>query len=308
METTTPTPAVADPVSPAPDTTPTTPTTHAAPALPDAASIFSEGFNFKEGWVNHLEGTKFDASRANLAKFKSFDAFADAYVNAEKLIGQRMEGMVKVPTPDDPPEVFAAHRKAHGVPETPDGYSYKIPETLPEGLEPAPNFLNRFKEVAHAEGITPAGFEKLVNLQIQIAAEDFARDDAMRLERAQKARAELQREWGSRFDEKSMRARRVAETLRLGADSPYLEDPILMRAFAMGADLLSEDQISGHDAAAQTLSPGMQARDIQMNPSNPMYLAYHNKDKNGRSIVHPDHASAVQSYRALMARQIDSEK
>lgn len=304
METTTPTPAVADPVSPAPDTTPATPTTPAAPALTDGASIFSEGFTFKEGWVNQLEGAEWDKSRTAASKFKTLPAFAEAYANLETFVGQRNEGMVKVPSPDDPPQVFEAFRSAQGIPETPDGYQYSLPEVLPHGLEEAPHFYDEFKKVAHAEGITPQGFQSIVNFHLQKAAEDAAQDEAMK----QRARAELQREWGNRFDEKSMRARRAGETFLLGADSPYLEDPILLRAFARAADLIREDHLSGHETAAQTLSPGMQARDIQMNPANPMYLAYHNKDKNGRSVVHPDHASAVQAYRALMARQIDSER
>lgn len=300
MDTATLTPPTAEPVTPAPgSTSPSEPLTPSSPPAP--TGIFSDGFTFVDGWANQLEGAEWDQARATLSKFRDFPSLAKSYVEAQKLIGQRTEGMVKLPGQDAAPEEVAAFHRALGVPESPDGYDIKIPDTLPEGLSPAPELLAPLKEKAHALGIPPAALQELVNFQIEAEARQIEEMNQQQVEEAKQARAELQREWGSRYDEKSMRARRAAETFGLGADSPVLDNPDVMRALARAADLISEDRLSGHETAASTLTPGLQARDIQMNPQNPLYKAY-------RDPAHPDHNSAVQTYRSLMARQIDSEK
>ena len=68
-------------------------------------------------------------------------------------IKKATEGMVKIPGEGATPEEIAAYRKAHGVPETPDGYALTIPENDKEGFEA---IAKEVKAAAHETGIAPS--------------------------------------------------------------------------------------------------------------------------------------------------------
>jgi hypothetical protein len=67
----------------------------------------------------------------SLADFKDTAALAKAYVDTKKLVGQKLG----IPGPDATPEAKAAFEAAMGVPPTAEGYDFKKPESLPEGMD-----------------------------------------------------------------------------------------------------------------------------------------------------------------------------
>lgn len=90
-----------------------------------------------------------------LRKYGSKDEAVKALVHAQRLLGRRPDGFVRVPGDDAAPEDHAEFRAALGLPEAPDGYG--LPELeLPEGFELREELRTGYLEKAHALGLTPA--------------------------------------------------------------------------------------------------------------------------------------------------------
>lgn len=274
-----------DPNNPAPSANP-----DPVPPSTPAPSIFSEGFNFAPDWADRLEGPDFDAHRATLAKFggKSVHDLAKSYGELQQLMGKRQDGLVKLPGEGATPEEIAAYRKAVGVPESPDGYALE----LPEGMELREDVLANLRGKAHELGITPAQLSALVQFQAETEQTELARWQAEHEDATNKAREDLRREWGPRFETKLHDAKRVAETFGLRQDHPALQDAEVLRALALGASVISSDKLAGNETVTRTLSPENAAIDIQRNPSNPLHEAY-------RDSSHPNHQAAVAQVRRL---------
>jgi len=76
---------------------------------------------------------------------KNIKTFAVNYLNSQRALCKRLEGMVKIPGEGAPAEEVAAYRKAMGVPDSEDGYVLNIPEgpakaaneTLAKGIKGA---------------------------------------------------------------------------------------------------------------------------------------------------------------------------
>lgn len=275
-------------------------------SAPETPSIFSDGFNFAPGFTDQLTGNEWDELRPTLGKFKSLHDLGKSYLEAQRTISQRQEGMVKVPGQEATPDEIAAFRRAIGAPEAPDGYKLDGIK-LPEGIELQDDLLTPFREFALKEGIPAATFAKLIEFHADFESRKLAEVNAQ-FEDMQKSGAdELRKEWGPRFEQRSMLANRAAATFDIPEDHPAMKDPTILRALARVAEGMSEDKLAGNDAVARTLSSGNQARDILFNPQNQWHNAYHNKDENGNSISHPMHNEAVAHYNRLLAEQVRRE-
>lgn len=90
-------------------------------------------------------------SHKSLTKFKAPGDVAQAYVNLEKKLGER----VAPPGDDATPEAKAAWRAALGVPADANGYEKP---SLPEGseIELDAEYIGSFHSKAHEIGLTPA--------------------------------------------------------------------------------------------------------------------------------------------------------
>ncbi|MGE4291376.1 MAG: hypothetical protein AB7E32_04110 [Desulfovibrio sp.] len=109
-----------------------------------------------------------------LRKYASKDEAVKALVHAQRMLGRRPEGYVRVPGTDAAPEEQAEFRAALGLPEAPDGYG--LPEVeLPEGFELREELRNAYLTKAYELGLTPAQvsglFEWFVPLNVEAAQE-----------------------------------------------------------------------------------------------------------------------------------------
>ena len=59
---------------------------------------------------------------------KNIKTFAVNYLNSQRALSKKMEGMVKIPGEGATAEEVAAYRKAVGVPDSEDGYILNVPE------------------------------------------------------------------------------------------------------------------------------------------------------------------------------------
>lgn len=134
--------------------------------------------------------------------------------------------MIKVPGKDAKPEELATFRKALGVPETMNGYTFE----MPEGVEPSETdkaFQVRMAEVFHETGV-PAGTAMAMNKawnEMTAAAEA----EAARLAKQgfEDAQAGLKKELGAEYEPSRQVANRALQTF--GGDElvSFLQDTVV---------------------------------------------------------------------------------
>ena len=282
----------APPAGFAPD--PGTQSHHAPP------SIFSEGLAFTEGRYEGVKDPAFDPYRSMAAQFKDLPTVFKSLHDTKAALSQRTDGMVKLPTANSSPEEVAAYHRAIGVPETADAYEITPPAQLPEGVDFAPESLQGFKEFAVKHGIPPATANALIAFQAQAEGEAISQIREAHQERVQAEQAQLQREWGMKYEQNLMLAKRAAETFGMKADHPAMRNPDVLKAMAFAASKISESSLVSGEKLGGMLSPGSEARDIMANPDNPLYAAYHTSG-------HPNHEYAVSTYMLKMKEQVQRD-
>ena len=265
------------------------------------SGIFEEGgMNFVPNWTDQLVGDEYDESRSTLANYKDFGSLAKSFVTNKRAATARTDGMVRVPTAESSPEEIAAYRTATGVPDTADGYEITPPEGLPEGMEFNQEQMAPFREFALEHGLSNDLASKLVQFQANDLMTEAARFQQEQKEVQEADEKALQQEWGGKWEQKSMNARRAAATFGLGADHPAMQSPDIRRAMAKVAESISEDSLVSGEKMSGTLSPGNEAKDIMNNPDNPMNAAFHDTN-------HPNHETAYNVYMQRMEEQTKRE-
>lgn len=226
-----------------------------------------------------------------LKKYNSIDALAQAYVNAQKLIGGNK---MPVPNENTTEQEWADIFKKLGLPEKVEEYNVKFKD----GVSIQEEFVKEFQKTAHSLGILPKQAQKLAEWfsDINMGSEKKIAD--ARLADYNKTVTELKAEWGKAFDLKVARANKVlAENggkelmqhfvaLGLGGDKK------VMNFLASIGDILYKEDKALPGSGGGVGSP-MTPKEIQSeinkvmgDPKHPYYL----KD-------HPNHKAAVDQMR-----------
>lgn len=233
-------------------------------------------------------------SHPSLASFKDVTSVAKSFVETKRMVGTKLDGMVKVPGETATPEERSAWNAATGVPESPDKYGIEWP-TLPEGSAWNPQQQAEGLKVLHDLGISAKQAPGLVALYTQM---ELQRQDAETQAAAAKrgeAEAALAKAWGPKDSPLYKRNVAVArEALRVVADkigdptvAEYLEehgnDPRLVRFLTtVGEDYLESGSITSDLPGG--LSPDEAQRRIDAMRADKTN-AFHNP-------MHPDHQAS----------------
>jgi hypothetical protein len=240
----------------------------------DFRALANERGEFVEGWQDRLP-SQFDASRATLANYRSFDKLAEAFMENKRAAMTRTEGMIRLPGKEAKPEEISEFHKALGVPGKPEDYGLKQPENLPPGTEWNPEFADAFAGAAHKLGLTKAQVEGLSawHLQETVGRMQSVEVEGQRL--FEQEQSELRRIFGGDYEKRMVDARRAAMTLGLPDDHPVFYRADSIKAMARLADLISEDRLISPTQVQNKLSPETAARDVMTNPDHPDYKAYY---------------------------------
>ena len=267
-----------------------------APQPPLGANEYLSEGKFQSGFSQRLPDD-LKPYGGTLKKFEGvpLNDVLKSYGELEKKIGQR----VAPPLPDAKPEEIAAWRKVTGAPEKPEGYDIKKPEDIPAEYW-SPDLVKGFSEIAHKHHLSPAAAQELVAWWNNEQKGGIEKLNGSVQEAHEQAVGALQKEWGEKFGDNVHAAKRVAAIAGLDVNDPEIgNNPVIIRALHSMSAIISDDrQVTPKGGGSISMSPAMEADDIQRNPSNPYHDDY--MGKNGT-----DRQKAVQD-RMLKLRQASS--
>ena len=271
--TTTQAPATTPVTEPATTTPPAQTLIPPATAPADAGGYVAPDGSFVQGWTDKLP-EELGESRASFGKFKSVQDLAKSYTNLEKRLGKAATAVL-VPGENATPEEKAAYRKAIGAFETVDEYAKLQPESLPEGVEWNADLAKPVLDLAHKYGIPAAAVKEYLELRVQQEAGRTQVIGAEIQRQVDEGRQELQKKWGDSFQSNLDKAA-LAVKAHGDPTSFGFRDPNVITVVKALADRISDDE--WRTATASTNSPSMTAKDIQTNPTNPLYERYQKGD------------------------------
>ncbi len=151
------------------------------------------------------------------ATLQSDDAkkFAETSPDAEHLVGraltmqQKLSTAIVRPGKDAQPEEVAAYRRQIGMPESPEGYVF----AMPEGQEPTEAdlaFQTTMAEALHKAEVSTENVTLLTAAWSDFAQQTLEAQVASDKQFADKAETELRKAWGEEYDENKTHAERAA--------------------------------------------------------------------------------------------------
>lgn len=239
-------------------------------------SAIKDDGSFEAGWQDHLDGDYADAAKT-AANYKTLPEMAKGLYEARKALSQRDE-RVAVPGADATPEQIAKYREALGVPEKYEEYPLNKPEDLPDDLwdEKA---AAEYKELFHKLNVSPKAANEIVQTYLKM---EQGRADLMQAQQAgdmERARKELQDEFGSELTKQLDLARRLALTAGVDPNDSAFNSPAVVKALAFAGRNMGEDRMVSSQDSGGMHSGMARAKDISQNPQNPMHERYIAGDK-----------------------------
>ncbi len=237
---------------------------------------------FTPGWAERFEDLQPYA--ATLAKFRRPEALAKSYAHLERLKGY--------PDPADA-ERMAAFRAAVGLPESAEDYALPRPDHTPDELWDE-GLVKALSAVAHEYGVPARAMEALSARYTQEGARMLAACEQAQQQAVERADAELQQDWGRRYEENMDKVGAFLHDLgsRAGVDVQALMENPALRANADFARLMLAAAAELQESPLREGSPSHgreEARRIAHDPSHPLHEAYMRTN-------HPQHRYANEQY------------
>jgi hypothetical protein len=131
--------------------------------------------------------------------------------------------------------------------------------------------------VAHKHNIPPGAIKELVSLDLDRARQ--MNEAAAQMLTQQKAAAveELRKTYGNDLPAKLDLAKRAAATAGIDVNDPGFQSPAMVKFAVWAAQQIADDKLV--EGAATSQSSGQaRAKDIMVNPANPLYGRYQQGD------------------------------
>ncbi len=141
-------------------------------------------------------------------KFPTPGDAVKSYAELERRLGRS----VTLPDRDATAAEIAVFHSRLGRPDTPDGYTVRLPDGLPDHLRPGPESAPSraaFLSAMHEAGATPGTVQAAFDWYYAAATDADAAARAARERANAKADAELRRDWGGDYERNTALARRT---------------------------------------------------------------------------------------------------
>lgn len=189
--------------------------------------------------------------------------------NPSELMGAPTEGQ-------DISEWLKSNGRALGLPESPDGYEFKLPEDMPKDLPIDDDMLAAYKAHAHESGLPPALAQQGVEFFAKYQSDQFTKMEAKAATASEQLNTELKEAWGGEYQQKQQMAVRnfqaLAAKAKLTPDqaglvaqklNQDLGDATLLKFFESMSPMLGEDTVlppSGSNKPALALADAQQRK------------------------------------------------
>ena len=188
----------------------------------------SEG-NLAENYTSLLEENGLGELTNTVAKYKSPEGLLKGAANLISFAGKKVEGVV-VPNEGSTEQEIAEYRQAIGVPESPTAYDLQ-PENLPEGMGWDEGLAGEWQNAFHEAGISQEQAQKLSQAYSDITNNQLTQaNQTLQLQsesEMEQQRAEIQKQWGDKYDTNLQNAVNMAATM--GFDLESQQDMAAMR-------------------------------------------------------------------------------
>ncbi len=191
----------------------------------------------------------------------------DMEAAAKLKLGKTPDQLMDRPTEgQDVAEWLRANGKTLGIPEKPEGYEVKPPESWPEGATWDADFEAEARKIAHEEGLRGPALQRFTDLyagKVAALTADAERDMAASNAQMQTA---LQTDWGDQYGAKVAMAQQAASVVAEAAGldqaglaglaqvlKPKVGDAGTVRLFAAIGEMMAEDSLSGAGKGGNTL-------------------------------------------------------
>lgn len=193
-------------------------------------------------------------------ELKRFAANLASPVDAVRMaagLRQKLSRAIVPPGSDATPEEVADFRRRLGVPQGPDGYRIRYPDSMSRHLMEGPRAAldeEGFLKAMHAAGATQETVQAAVDWYADILIEAEREISAARAAELRTTSEVLQREWGDDFERNAELSRRSAaayggeELIGRLEQAGLGNDPIVIRAFYRIGREMAEDHILGDRA------------------------------------------------------------
>lgn len=229
----------------------------------------------------------------SLAKFETIEGLAKSYVNAERMIGS---DKVVIPKDGDA-DGFRQVMSKLGLPETAEGYDFKAPESIPEGLQYSAEVDGRLAGIFHKHGLpkSMAGavrddLIKLVSEGGMVSLEQAAAAQEAAQKQIEQGEAALKQEWGAAYEQrgkiaaKAFEANFPAEAVPAFEESGLLNNPHVIKGlYELGVKMQGEKSLLGEIELEQSPAD-LDARIAKFQSDNMTALM----DQS-----HPDHSRVI---------------
>lgn len=236
----------------------------------------------------------------NVSKYETKEGFFKAHLNLVKMIGSD-----KVVIPKEGDEAgWNAFHKAAGRPDAPDGYGFKAPEKMPDGMTYSPELDQKFATEAHKLGLSTKQAQGLREWQMNVLAEG-GKQAAGEFEASRATQeTQLRTEWGRAYDQKLATAKAAVkeyagdEFVALLETTGMGNHPALVKAFAaVGEKTMGDTQLINGQPREQAPADLDAA------------IADHRKEHNAalHDKSHPEHNARLNELTALMNKRFPEQ-
>ena len=238
-------------------------------------SLIGEDLSFREGWQSVLP----EDLQPVAAKFRNLPDFVKSYKHAEQTMSGKLQGYVKAPAADAPPEERNAFLKSIGIatPEKPEDYALKPEDTSPLAAVFNEGRAKNAQELFHKAGITAEQGKVLFGALLEADAAEKAEQERQGTEFFATRTKELTSMFGQNLEGAVTKAKQMLATIDPTVDLAELDimPASMVAGLARLADRLAPDMLANEAQIGNKLSGAAQANDIIHNKNNPDYEAFH---------------------------------
>ena len=197
--------------------------TQAAPSRDLMSQLYTSEGNLADNYTDLLRENGLSELTNTVAKYKSPEGLLKGAANLISFAGRKVEGVI-VPNEGSTEQEIAEYRQAIGVPESPTAYDLK-PENLPEGMGWDDGLSAEWQNVFHEAGISQEQASKISQAYSDITNQQFEQANQINQSSAEgemeQQRAEMQKQWGDKYDVNLQNAVNMASTMGFDLENPH---------------------------------------------------------------------------------------